>query len=749
MKKLFYNKTFLSFLLSFVLGSIIVIPNIIGGKGIYNIWADFNVQQIPFNKMINKSIKDGSILWTWYNELGSNFIGTFSFYNLFSIFNIIGYIFPASWFEYLIGPIFILKYAVAGLTSYLFLKRYVKNRNYAIVGSLLYSFSGFQLTNIMFYHFHDVVALFPLLLYTLDNLMYDNKKGWFAIITALLAFTNWFFFIGEVVFAILYFVVKVLTKEYKWEFNKFIIIAFEGLIGTLIAGVVLLPTFLFVLSNPRMESTWTIMSMFKYWNINVYLEIFRSFIFAPELMHVRALLTDGNYGSIELYLPFVGIVLFVSYFFKKSKHWTSILLILLSICMCIPVLNSIFFMFNSTYYARWFYMVSLIMCLMSIKCLEEKIKINVGVIISFISYVVFALGVRFYMFYTKNTNIVFDSEYLYLMTFVSIINVIILFFVSRMKNESRRILILIFCIFIFVGIWANYMTYKYKGRTFTVDKSYINYLKFNDKFKKYENIRTNSLYSCPFNIGYTKRLNNIRSFNSNIEGTNFEFYKSIDYDRNVSTTIEISNDDLNDYLGVKYIITCNGEVLDKNNYIYIEQIDGYGIYYNELANDFGFAKKGYMSKKQFNTLTATKKISTLKDTIILSEKQIKKYKVLYDGKEKATYYKNKFNFIKNGFTSNVNSSNETLAVYTIPYDEGWKAYVNGKQTRIENVDNGMMAIKINKGNNKIKFNYFPKGLNLGIITSILSVGILVIYWHVQRKQSKNKRFAHKKAQKKG
>lgn len=125
---------------------------------------------------MNYSLKNGSFLWTWYNDLGSNFIGTFSFYNLFSPFNMIGYVFPEKFFEYLIGPIFILKYGVAGLTSYLFFKRYVKNKNYALIGSLLYSFSGFQLTNILFYHFHDVFALFPLLLYTLDNLVYENKK---------------------------------------------------------------------------------------------------------------------------------------------------------------------------------------------------------------------------------------------------------------------------------------------------------------------------------------------------------------------------------------------------------------------------------------------------------------------------------------------------------------------------------------------------------------------------------------------
>ena len=50
--KLFKNKAFIAFLCSFVLGAIIVVPNIIDGRGIYHLIADFNVQQIPFNKII-------------------------------------------------------------------------------------------------------------------------------------------------------------------------------------------------------------------------------------------------------------------------------------------------------------------------------------------------------------------------------------------------------------------------------------------------------------------------------------------------------------------------------------------------------------------------------------------------------------------------------------------------------------------------------------------------------------------------
>ena len=95
-----YRYGMLAFLLSFLVGCIVVLPNTILGKGLFFLGADFNLQQMIFGEVINYSLKDGSYLWTWFNDLGSNFIGTFSFYNLFSPFNIISYLFPATWYPY-------------------------------------------------------------------------------------------------------------------------------------------------------------------------------------------------------------------------------------------------------------------------------------------------------------------------------------------------------------------------------------------------------------------------------------------------------------------------------------------------------------------------------------------------------------------------------------------------------------------------------------------------------------------------
>ena len=58
-KKLFKNKLFLAFFCSLCLGGLIILPNIIYGKGQYILLSDFSIQEIPFNMMINESLKEG------------------------------------------------------------------------------------------------------------------------------------------------------------------------------------------------------------------------------------------------------------------------------------------------------------------------------------------------------------------------------------------------------------------------------------------------------------------------------------------------------------------------------------------------------------------------------------------------------------------------------------------------------------------------------------------------------------------
>ena len=62
--------------------------------------ADFNSQQIPFNILCNKAIKNGEYFWNWNTDLGSNFIASYSFYNIGSPFFWIMLLVPSKYVVY-------------------------------------------------------------------------------------------------------------------------------------------------------------------------------------------------------------------------------------------------------------------------------------------------------------------------------------------------------------------------------------------------------------------------------------------------------------------------------------------------------------------------------------------------------------------------------------------------------------------------------------------------------------------------
>jgi len=81
-------------------------------------------------------------------------------------------------------PLLILKFAVAGGGAYRYLCRYVRRTDYAMLGACLYAFSGFSVYNVFFNHFVDVVALFPWMLWALDEMLNEQEKhyGLFAFV---------------------------------------------------------------------------------------------------------------------------------------------------------------------------------------------------------------------------------------------------------------------------------------------------------------------------------------------------------------------------------------------------------------------------------------------------------------------------------------------------------------------------------------------------------------------------------------
>lgn len=171
---LFYKRTFW---LSLLTGVLLFLPFLIESKGVFLYFGDYNAQQIPFYEHCVQMVHDGNFGWDWMTDLGSNFIGSYSYYLLGSPYFWFMCLFPATWAPYLMAPMFVAKFVTAALFSFAYIRRFVRDQHYAVIGALLYSFSGFGIYNIFFNQFHEVIAFFPLLLIGIEELVQNNRKG--------------------------------------------------------------------------------------------------------------------------------------------------------------------------------------------------------------------------------------------------------------------------------------------------------------------------------------------------------------------------------------------------------------------------------------------------------------------------------------------------------------------------------------------------------------------------------------------
>ncbi len=350
---------------------LICIPTMIINHGYFIYSGDYNYQTINFTVHVYNMIRSGYIKSDLFTALGTDFFMSYS-HIIFTPFFIIELLLPSEQLLILFLPIITsLKFATASLTAFIYIRRYVENSVSAYIGAFLYGFSGFQSFNLIFGSFPDKTALFPLMLVFIDDFFEKDKKGRFAVIVAIMASMSAFFFYGQVVFLIIYFFVKCIYKQYKITMRSFICIFLEAIIGIMISAVLLLPSALELSTNSRVSSFINGIECLSYPDRSIIWRILQSIFMMPDRANYTSLFSGENtWASISLYLPCVGCVFVVSYIKNNKKTWESTILIISFIMMLIPVLNSIFFMFNSEYYGRWFYMPILIMALVTSKEIE-------------------------------------------------------------------------------------------------------------------------------------------------------------------------------------------------------------------------------------------------------------------------------------------------------------------------------------------------------------------------------------------
>jgi uncharacterized membrane protein YfhO len=88
---------------------------------------------------------------------------------------------------------------------------------------------------------------------------------------------------------------------------------------------------------------------------------------------------------------------------------------------------------------------------------------------------------------------------------------------------------------------------------------------------------------------------------------------------------------------------------------------------------------------------------------------------------------NIFETSHNSIMININSSEKGWLLLADVWYPGWKATIDGRETKIFRADYLFRGIEVPEGNHSIKFQYQPISFIIGGTISAVSLGILILY----------------------
>ncbi len=775
-----------AFLIGIGLSAAFFIPFIISDQGYFLFYGDFNVQQVPFYQLAHKAIHSGEWFWSFKTDLGANFIGSYSFYLLGSPFFWLTLPFPNAFLPHLMGPLLILKFGCATLTSYAFITRFVKNKNYAVIGAVLYAFSGFSVYNVFFNHFHEAIVVFPLLLLGLEMFIVDRRRGVFALTVTLAAVTNYFFFWGMVIFTFIYFFTRLLSGEWKLNVKDFGLLAFEAVIGFMMGAFLLLPSLFAILSNSRVSSILDGWNALLYGKEQIYTYVFQSFFFPPDLP-ARPVFFDSadvKWSSVAGWLPLFSMTGVFAYIHSKAKSWQKRIICVCFVMAMVPILNASFYAFNSSYYARWFYMPILIMALMTAKGFEdETVDMKKGWKTTFIITLITVAIVGFmpngkdaegffanFGLFTEGFGYRFWITSMIAVASLLIVRILLIIKKKSIKhftNIAFAALSIITVVYsaVFIGLGKSH---SYRTTEFIIPRLIESDISLPDK----ENVRVD-VYEGMDNTAMFFGMSSINAFHSIVPSSVVDFYEYVGEERSVASRPTTDSYTIRSFLSVKYLLnyseddnqfTANGASYGGTMpyYVFHSEQNGYKIYENQCYIPYGFTYDHFIPILDTAEMSEFDRRLSLVKGIILDEKQQRKYAFLenlhggYSGPTLDTvreysveqYYDDcaaraatagVTTFGKNSFTHKTNLEKENLVFFSIPYDEGWTAYVDGVEAEIEKVNIGFMAVYCAAGEHTIEFKYKTPWLTMGFVVTGAAVTLFVIYVaavYIYRKKKK-------------
>ena len=703
-------------------------------------------------------IKNGQFpLWIPHTLSGSPLLANFQSGLLYPL-NFLFFIFSNvnAWSIYIMFQPFL-----AALFCYLFLKNLKLKYLPSLVGSVIFAFSGFSLVWLEYGIIGHAGLWLPLILLSIDKIFEKFSFRWLVVGSLSVSFSIFAGYpqISFLVFliAILYTIFQTFLSRGKGDFNfkpaGFVLIFF--LLGILISfPQLIIGVELWGLSIRQADPTAAVFNFGLNPLKNLILLVAPDFFGNPTTGNFWGW---GYYNESVSYVS-VGGIIFAIFAFLNSKNNKNVIFFsgLFALSLLLVFANPFSsFIYNlrlpvlaSSSAGRFLFITDFSLAILAAYgaqfLLSSKKAINIlhqliPLLLVYILFLVviflkpnFLIDEKLSMSLSiAKRNLILPTIFVFLTSFL-----IILSFLKIFSNFKKIILFLVFILIVFDLFRFGWKYNPFVPNSFLYPKTELTtYLQEKGDLDRFVELIPQSAW-IPYDLfsleGYDALM--IKRYNEVLYQMNEEKYVKVETG---SRWVKLHRLDshLLDLLGVKYILSYNSDPVGnfdhqyfrypKDKYKLVFQYGKSQIYENLNALPRAFIIHQYLVIKNDDSIlkTLVDKNFDFSRTLVLEENPKEKPEKIF-GEEKVEIDKNLY--IKNKVVIRTTSAADGFLFLSDNYFPGWKAFVDGRETRIYRANYTFRAIFLPKGEHQIMFIYSPLSFKIGLYLSLATLLLLVI-----------------------
>ncbi len=726
---------------------------------------------------------EGMPAWSFYQGMGQN-IFPFWCSDLFSV--------PLLLLKkesIVYGIVFkeILKIGLAGMFFYFYLRLFCYSWLTSIAGSLMYAFSGYLILGSCWAYMTTEAVYAALMLLATEKCIRHQRWLWFPIPIALYVTANPFMVYLYTVFFLFYLWARFIEWDrsgpavaIRWAGRC----CLYGVIGMGMSAVFLLPAVLQGFQSPRGSTEASLVEILSAVpvlsvgeTLNNITAILR--LFSSDIMGMDSRFTGWN-NYFEAPVNYCGLLtlLMIPQAFvgaeRRQKIAYGILILFCIIPTVFPFFRYSLWLYTAYYYRSLSLMTVIAMLFISLRALnriDTQNRVNLPLLTTTL-LILFAV----LLFPHERLGIAVDKGIRDAsLAFIGIYAVLLIGLRTELRRSFLKCLILVL-----IGVELGYSSwitvnrrdvvtaYELGQKTgyndYTVEAlAYINKIDKSPFFRINKTYSSGSSQNSSINDSMVQGFFGTPSYHSFNQLSYIRFLaemKLVDLGYEVTSrwAMGLTNRPiLQTIAGVKYCLTKRPEpYLKALGYQWIGNFGDVMVFRNDYSLPLGFAYDKLISLKEFRKLDLPQNNLVLLQAAIVAENpgaDLQRLPMIHAEDAPVSFsragYKRGVSALKkdafsiqsfahNRIEGTIALDKKKLLFFSIPFDRGWRAYVDGAPVPLRQVNIGFLGIVLEKGSHHVQLLFDPPLVKTGLMISLVFlffyIGLLVKAYRSEKKQ---------------